>query len=75
MQVCPGDLVHTDADGVVVVAAELQAEVERNVADLAEIESAQEKAIRDRIPMEELQKILALKGKPTGPRTNEERQQ
>jgi len=66
MTVRPGDLVHADADGVVVVAAELQAEVERNVAELAEIESEQERAIRDRIPIEELQKILALKGKPGG---------
>jgi len=65
-KVRPGDLVHADADGVVVVASELQAEVEQNVADLAEIESAQEKAIRDRIPMDELKKILALKGKPGG---------
>jgi regulator of RNase E activity RraA len=56
-----GDVIHTDADGVVVVRRELLAETERNVAELAEIEAAQERAIRERVPMPELQHILALK--------------
>ena len=57
----PGDLVHADADGVVVVRKALLAEVERHVAHLAQAEAAQERAIRDRLPLPELQKILALK--------------
>lgn len=56
-----GDIVHADADGVVVVAQELLVEVERNVAELAEIEEAQERAIKERVPLAELQEILALK--------------
>ena len=56
-----GDVLHADADGVVAVAQELLPELERNVAELAQIEAAQEKAIRDRVPIAELQKILALK--------------
>lgn len=59
--VAPGDVVHTDADGVVVVRQGLLAECERHVAHLAQVESAQERAIRDRLPIPELQKILALK--------------
>jgi regulator of RNase E activity RraA len=55
------DILHADADGVVCVAQELLAEVERNAAELAEIEAAQERAIRDRVPLEQLQAILALK--------------
>lgn len=56
-----GDIVHADADGVVVVAQEMLAQVERNVAELAEIEEAQERAIKERVPLDELQRILALK--------------
>lgn len=69
-----GDVIHADADGVVVVRREMLAEVERNVAELAGIEAAQERAIRDRVPLAELQKILALKkgGKPN-PETPGER--
>lgn len=57
----PGDVVHGDADGVVVVAKALLPEVERHVADLADLEAAQERAIRDRAPLADLQEILARK--------------
>lgn len=65
-RISKGDVIHTDADGVVVVRQELLAEAERIVAELAEIEASQERAIRDRVPMPELLEILALKkgGKP-----------
>lgn len=56
-----GDIVHCDADGVVVVAGSLIAEVEAQVEELAGLEAAQERAIRERLPLDELQKILALK--------------
>lgn len=56
-----GDVVHGDADGIVVAAQDILGEVERQVAELAELEAAQERAIRDRIPLLELQKILARK--------------
>lgn len=62
-----GDIVHGDADGVVVVEKAFLSEIERNVAELADIETRQEWAIRDRLPLPELQEILALKkgGKPS----------
>jgi regulator of RNase E activity RraA len=60
-KVSKGDLIHTDADGVVVVREALIAETERQVAQIAEVEAAQEIAIRDRTPIPELKKILALK--------------
>ena len=59
--VARGDIVHTDADGVVVVRQALLGEAERHVAHLAQVEAAQEHAIRERMPLDELQKILALK--------------
>lgn len=64
-----GDILHGDADGVVVVARELQDEVERIVAELAEIEAMQEHAIRDRVPLPQLEAILARKkgGQPRQP--------
>lgn len=45
----------------IVVAREMLAQVERNVAELAGIEEAQERAIKERVPLDELQRILALK--------------
>ena len=56
-----GDVLHADVDGVVAVAIDLLSEVERNAAELAEVDAAQERAIRDRVPLPELNKILALK--------------
>lgn len=66
----PGDVVHGDADGVVVVAQALLPEVERQVAELAGLEAAQERAIRDRAPLADLHDILARKkGARPKPRT------
>ena len=56
-----GDVLHADVDGVVAVAIDLLSEVERNAAELAEVDAAQERAIRDRVPLPELNKIPALK--------------
>jgi len=68
-RIARGDILHGDADGVVTVARELQEEVERIVAELAEVEATQERAIRERVPLAQLQEILALKkgGKPKHP--------
>jgi regulator of RNase E activity RraA len=59
--VARGDLVHADADGVVVGSQSLLAETERHVAYLAQVEAAQERAIRDRVSLPELHQILARK--------------
>jgi 4-hydroxy-4-methyl-2-oxoglutarate aldolase len=59
--VCPGDVVHADADGVVVVNKAFLGDIERHVAELAELEARQERAIRDRLPLPQLHEILALK--------------
>jgi 4-hydroxy-4-methyl-2-oxoglutarate aldolase len=68
--VCPGDIVHADADGVVVVNKAFVADIERHVAELAELEARQERAIRDRLPLPQLHEILALKkgAKPAAPK-------
>lgn len=62
-----GDIVHGDADGIVVVEKAYLPDIERNVAELAELEVRQEQAIRDRLPLPQLHQILALKkgGKPS----------
>lgn len=62
-RISKGDVVHADADGVVVVRRELIAEVEHHVSELAEIEAAQERAIRDRVPLAELQEILSRRAR------------
>ena len=59
-QVYPGDVLAGDADGVVVVPGARLDEIVYQARDLFELESQQEQAIRDRIPLDQL---LALMGK------------
>jgi 4-hydroxy-4-methyl-2-oxoglutarate aldolase len=57
----PGDIVVGDGDGIVVVPAERAEEVLFQVRDIAELEKQQEEAIQRRVPMSELNPILAKK--------------
>ncbi len=59
-QVHPGDMMVGDADGIVVVPSARLADVVYQARDLLDLESQQEKAIRDRIPLDDL---LAVMGK------------
>jgi regulator of RNase E activity RraA len=60
-QIRPGDIVVGDGDGIVVVPAERAEEVLLQVRDIAELEKEQEEAIKRRVPMSELNPILAKK--------------
>ncbi len=60
-QVYPGDVMVGDADGIVVVPGALLADVVYQARDLFDLESQQEKAIRDRIPLDDLLEVMAKK--------------
>ncbi len=60
-QIRPGDLVAGDGDGIVVVPSERVDDVLFQARDVAEIEKEQEEAIKARVPMSELNPILAKK--------------
>lgn len=57
----PGDIVVGDGDGIVVVPAERAEDVVFQMRDVAELEKEQEEAIKARVPMSELNPILAKK--------------
>lgn len=60
-QVVPGDIVLGDADGVAVIPAARLADVVKQAEAIGKVEAAQEKAIRDGVPMEKLKAIMARK--------------
>jgi 4-hydroxy-4-methyl-2-oxoglutarate aldolase len=60
-QVRPGDVVVGDGDGLVIVPPDRVDEVLFQARDIAELEAAQEEAIRNQVPLEELNPILAKK--------------
>lgn len=60
-QVEPGDLVMGDPDGIAVIPQKHIADVVYQAEGLAKHEAAQEKAIRDGVPMPELKAIMARK--------------
>lgn len=63
MLVTPGDVIHADADGVVVVPAGMTARLKEHVVDFAELEARQEELIRSRAPLSELNVVLKEKSK------------
>lgn len=60
-QICPGDIVCGDGDGIVVVAPERAKDVFYQVKDIAALEEEQEKAIQDLASLELLNKIIGRK--------------
>jgi 4-hydroxy-4-methyl-2-oxoglutarate aldolase len=60
-QVVPGDLVIGDPDGIAVIPAACIADVVYQAEAIGKVEAAQEKAIRDGVPMAELKAIMARK--------------
>jgi regulator of RNase E activity RraA len=72
-QVRPGDLIVGDADGAAVVPHEAAAAFAEEIDDLAALEEEQEKALRARVPLEELQKIIARKKQRKGTPLNSAR--
>ncbi len=60
----PGDILVGDGDGLVVVPKERSADVLFQARDIAAIEEQQTKAIRERAPLEVLQKLTASKKVP-----------
>lgn len=60
-QIRPGDILVGDGDGIVVVPPERAGEVLFQVKDIAALEKEQEEAIRNQVPLEELNSILARK--------------
>ncbi|MGY8994483.1 MAG: RraA family protein [Rhodospirillales bacterium] len=60
-QVVPGDIVIGDADGIAVVPAARIADVVYQAEAIGKVEAAQEKAIRDGVPMAKLKAIMAKK--------------
>ncbi len=60
-QIRPGDIVVGDGDGIVVVPPERADEVLFQARDIAELEKEQEEAIQKRVPMAELNTVLAKK--------------
>jgi 4-hydroxy-4-methyl-2-oxoglutarate aldolase len=59
--VAPGDIIHADADGAVVVPHALAGRLVQQAQELAKVELRQEEAIRNRVSLEDLGKILDLK--------------
>ncbi|GGE46202.1 methyltransferase [Agaricicola taiwanensis] len=63
MLITPGDVIHADADGVVVVPAGMVAQLKEHVVDFAALEARQEEVIRSRAPLSELDVVLKEKSK------------
>lgn len=60
-QIRPGDILVGDGDGIVVVPPERADDVLFQAKDIAALEKEQEEAIRNQVPLEELNVILAKK--------------
>ncbi len=65
-QVNPGDIIVGDADGLAVIPASRLDDVLVEAEDIAEIEAAQEKAIKAKVPISKLNPLLAKKKKKAG---------
>jgi 4-hydroxy-4-methyl-2-oxoglutarate aldolase len=60
-QVRPGDIVVGDGDGLVIVPPDRVDEVLLQARDIGELEDEQEEAIRNQVPLDQLNPILAKK--------------